>query len=146
MQQQVELIWFERAHRRAPGDLVRAGDCLEKLCIVALVVAVVAPGHDRALAQREIAVGDHQLGVDDRLAAQALALWAGAVRRVEREQVGNGVLVVDIAVGAVQVTRIAPRVTDPAVIAEVSKGLGDAMEGIETSKLEEAELLQTRGW
>jgi pyridoxal biosynthesis lyase PdxS len=31
-------------------------------------------------------------------------------------------------------------------VAEVSRGLGKAMEGIETSKLDESELMQTRGW
>ncbi len=35
---------------------------------------------------------------------------------------------------------------DPALVAEVSRGLGEAMHGIETSKLQESELLQTRGW
>jgi pyridoxal 5'-phosphate synthase pdxS subunit len=35
---------------------------------------------------------------------------------------------------------------DPDVLAKVSEDLGDAMPGIETSKLKESELLQTRGW
>ncbi len=35
---------------------------------------------------------------------------------------------------------------DAKSVAEASKGLGEAMPGIETSKLPEAELLQTRGW
>ncbi len=35
---------------------------------------------------------------------------------------------------------------DPAVIAKVSRGLGEAMPGIEVDKLEPSELLQTRGW
>jgi len=35
---------------------------------------------------------------------------------------------------------------DPAILAEVSRGLGEAMPGIETSKLAESDLLQTRGW
>ena len=35
---------------------------------------------------------------------------------------------------------------DPALLAEVSKGLGEAMVGIDISKLPESELLQTRGW
>jgi pyridoxal 5'-phosphate synthase pdxS subunit len=35
---------------------------------------------------------------------------------------------------------------DPDVLAKVSEELGDAMPGIETSKLNEADLLQTRGW
>ncbi len=35
---------------------------------------------------------------------------------------------------------------DPDVLARVSEELGDAMMGLETSKLSEKELLQTRGW
>ena len=35
---------------------------------------------------------------------------------------------------------------DPAVLVKVSEDLGEAMAGIETSKLAESELLQTRGW
>ena len=35
---------------------------------------------------------------------------------------------------------------DPDVLAKVSEDLGDAMPGIEISKLAESELLQTRGW
>jgi len=35
---------------------------------------------------------------------------------------------------------------DPAIIAEVSKGLGEAMRGLEISEIPEAELLAQRGW
>ena len=35
---------------------------------------------------------------------------------------------------------------DPAIVAKVSRGLGEAMHGIELSELSESELLQTRGW
>jgi len=35
---------------------------------------------------------------------------------------------------------------DPDVLARVSEELGEAMVGLETSKLEEKDLLQTRGW
>jgi len=35
---------------------------------------------------------------------------------------------------------------DPDVLARVSEELGDAMVGIETAKLAEKDLLQTRGW
>jgi pyridoxal 5'-phosphate synthase pdxS subunit len=35
---------------------------------------------------------------------------------------------------------------DPKIIAEVSKGLGEAMVGIEISQIPEGELLATRGW
>ena len=35
---------------------------------------------------------------------------------------------------------------DPKIIAEVSRGLGSAMPGIEISTLKQEELLATRGW
>ena len=35
---------------------------------------------------------------------------------------------------------------DPKVIAEVSKGLGDAMKGIEISTIKPEERMQERGW
>ena len=35
---------------------------------------------------------------------------------------------------------------DPQIIAEVSKGLGDAMKGIEISTIAQDERLQERGW
>jgi pyridoxal 5'-phosphate synthase pdxS subunit len=35
---------------------------------------------------------------------------------------------------------------DPQIIAEVSKGLGEAMPGLEISKIAEDSLLATRGW
>ena len=35
---------------------------------------------------------------------------------------------------------------EPEILAEVSKGLGEAMKGIDISSLDESELLQTRGW
>jgi pyridoxal 5'-phosphate synthase pdxS subunit len=36
--------------------------------------------------------------------------------------------------------------SDPAIIAEISKGLGEAMRGLEISEIPEAELLAQRGW
>ena len=44
------------------------------------------------------------------------------------------------------IVRAVTHYNDPAVIAEVSRGLGSAMTGIDTSKLPESELMQTRGW
>ncbi len=35
---------------------------------------------------------------------------------------------------------------DPAILAKVSRGLGEAMRGVDVSKLDEKELLQVRGW
>jgi pyridoxal 5'-phosphate synthase pdxS subunit len=36
--------------------------------------------------------------------------------------------------------------SDPEVIARVSKGLGEAMRGIDASSMSEAEKIQSRGW
>ncbi len=44
------------------------------------------------------------------------------------------------------IVRAVTHYKDPAVLVEVSRGLGAAMIGIETSKLPESELMQTRGW
>jgi len=42
--------------------------------------------------------------------------------------------------------RAATHFRDPKQLAEISRGLGDAMPGLEIGKLAESELLQTRGW
>jgi pyridoxal 5'-phosphate synthase pdxS subunit len=44
------------------------------------------------------------------------------------------------------IVRATTHYRDPAIVAEVSRGLGEAMHGIETSRLEPEEMLQTRGW
>jgi pyridoxal 5'-phosphate synthase pdxS subunit len=61
--------------------------------------------------------------------------------------VGSGIFKSeDPARRARAIVRATTHYRDPAIVAEVSRGLGDAMRGIETSKLDEGELLQTRGW
>jgi pyridoxal 5'-phosphate synthase pdxS subunit len=61
--------------------------------------------------------------------------------------VGSGIFKSsDPAVRARAIVRAITHYEDPRIVAEVSRGLGEAMHGIETSKLPEAELLQTRGW
>ncbi len=73
----------------------------------------------------------------------ALMMQLGA----EAVFVGSGIFKSsDPATRAKAIVRATTHFNDPAVVAEVSKGLGEAMAGIETSKLPEAELLQTRGW
>jgi pyridoxal 5'-phosphate synthase pdxS subunit len=44
------------------------------------------------------------------------------------------------------IVRATTHYNDPSIVAEVSRGLGSAMRGIEASKLEETEQMQTRGW
>ena len=73
----------------------------------------------------------------------ALMMQLGA----EAVFVGSGIFKSsDPARRARAIVRATTHFREPRVVAEVSRGLGDAMVGIETSKLEEAELLQTRGW
>jgi pyridoxal 5'-phosphate synthase pdxS subunit len=44
------------------------------------------------------------------------------------------------------IVRATTHFRDAAAVAEVSRGLGAAMPGIETATLDEKDLLQTRGW
>ena len=71
-------------------------------------IALCLPRPDGALGQGLAVVGDHQIPVDAHAAAEPPAGLAGAHGRVEGEQVGNGLLVVDVAFRAVQVRREAP--------------------------------------
>jgi pyridoxal 5'-phosphate synthase pdxS subunit len=73
----------------------------------------------------------------------ALMMQLGA----EAVFVGSGIFKSsDPAKRAKAIVRATTHYRDPRAVAEVSRGLGDAMPGIETSKLPESELLQTRGW
>jgi len=61
--------------------------------------------------------------------------------------VGSGIFKSeDPAVRGKAIVRATTHFRDAKIVAEVSRGLGSAMHGIETSKLPESELLQTRGW
>ena len=61
--------------------------------------------------------------------------------------VGSGVFKSsDPAVRARAVVQATTHFRDPDILANVSEALGDAMPGLEMSKLAEAERLQTRGW
>ena len=73
----------------------------------------------------------------------ALMMQLGA----EANFVGSGIFKsTDPAERGRAIVRATTHYKDPKVLAEVSRGLGQAMAGIETSKLDESELLQTRGW
>jgi pyridoxal 5'-phosphate synthase pdxS subunit len=61
--------------------------------------------------------------------------------------VGSGIFKsADPSVRARAIVQATTHYKDPDVLAKVSEDLGDAMPGIETSKLKESDLLQTRGW
>jgi len=73
----------------------------------------------------------------------ALMMQLGA----EAVFVGSGIFKsTDPAERARAIVRATTHYKEPAIVAEVSRGLGQAMPGIETSKLDESELMQTRGW
>ena len=73
----------------------------------------------------------------------ALMMQLGA----EAVFVGSGIFKSeDPAVRAKAIVRATTHYKDPKIVAEVSRGLRSAMHGIETSKLPDSELLQTRGW
>ena len=73
----------------------------------------------------------------------ALMMQLGA----EAVFVGSGIFKSsDPAARARAIVQATTHYKDPDVLVKVSEELGDAMPGIETSKLKESELLQTRGW
>jgi pyridoxal 5'-phosphate synthase pdxS subunit len=73
----------------------------------------------------------------------ALMMQLGA----EAVFVGSGIFKSeDPAKRAKAVVQATTHFKDPDVLVKVSEDLGEAMAGIETSKLPESELLQTRGW
>jgi pyridoxal 5'-phosphate synthase pdxS subunit len=73
----------------------------------------------------------------------ALMMQLGA----EAVFVGSGIFKsADPAARAYAIVQATTHFKDADVLAKVSEDLGDAMVGIETSKLKESDLLQTRGW
>jgi pyridoxal 5'-phosphate synthase pdxS subunit len=73
----------------------------------------------------------------------ALMMQLGA----ESVFVGSGIFKsADPAARAKAVVQATTHFRDADILAKVSEDLGDAMPGIETSKLKESDLLQTRGW
>ena len=61
--------------------------------------------------------------------------------------VGSGIFKSDQPAERAQaIVRATTHYKDPSVVADVSRGLGEAMPGIDVAKLPEAELMQNRGW
>jgi pyridoxal 5'-phosphate synthase pdxS subunit len=73
----------------------------------------------------------------------ALMMQLGA----EAVFVGSGIFKsADPAARAKAIVQAATHYKDPDVLAKISEELGEAMPGLETSKLADKDLLQTRGW
>jgi pyridoxal 5'-phosphate synthase pdxS subunit len=73
----------------------------------------------------------------------ALVMQLGA----EAVFVGSGIFKsTDPAARAIAIVQAAKNYLDPEKLLDASRALGDAMPGLDISKLPESELLQTRGW
>ena len=117
---QPEELMAEAKNLGAPYELVRLVAAEGKLPVPNFAAGGVATPADASLMM--------QLG------AEAIFVGSGIFKST------------DPAERARAIVRATTHHMDPAVLAEVSRGLGEPMKGIDTSKLEEAEQLQTRGW
>jgi pyridoxal 5'-phosphate synthase pdxS subunit len=117
---QPEELMAEAKNLGAPFELVRLVVAEGKLPVPNFAAGGVATPADASLMM--------QLG------AEAIFVGSGIFKST------------DPAERARAIVRATTHHMDPAVLAEVSRGLGEPMKGIDTSKLEEAEQLQTRGW
>ena len=115
-----EEMMTEAKNLGAPYDLVRLVAAEGKLPVPNFAAGGIATPADAALMM--------QLG------AEAVFVGSGIFKSE------------DPARRAKAIVRATTHFKDPKAVAEVSRGIGSAMHGIETSKLPEAELLQTRGW
>ena len=115
-----EEMMTEAKNLGAPYDLVRLVAAEGKLPVPNFAAGGIATPADAALMM--------QLG------AEAVFVGSGLFKSE------------DPAKRAKAIVRATTHFADAKIVAEVSRGLGDAMHGIETSKLTEGELLQTRGW
>jgi pyridoxal 5'-phosphate synthase pdxS subunit len=114
-----ELYAAAKEHR-APFELVRACAELGRLPVVTFTAGGIASPADAALMM--------QLGAD------GVFVGSGIFKSEEP------------AAFAAAIVKATTHFNDPAVLAEVSTGLGGAMAGKEISELGEHGLLQTRGW
>jgi pyridoxal 5'-phosphate synthase pdxS subunit len=115
-----EELMAEAKALGAPYELVRLVAAEGKLPVPNFAAGGIATPADAALMM--------QLG------AEAVFVGSGIFKSTDPAGRGRAIV------------RATTHFKDPKIVAEVSRGLGAAMAGIETSKLSEAELLQTRGW
>jgi pyridoxal 5'-phosphate synthase pdxS subunit len=104
----------------APYDLVVETAELGRLPVVNFAAGGIATPADAALMM--------QLGVDGVFVGSGIFKSGDPARRAKA------------------IVEATTHYNDPAIIAEVSKGLGEAMVGIEISEIPAAERLAVRGW
>ena len=105
---------------RAPYDLVAETAKLGRMPVVNFAAGGIATPADAALMM--------QLGVDGVFVGSGIFKSADPARRAQA------------------IVRATTHFQDPAIIAEVSRGLGEAMPGLEIAAIPEIERLAERGW
>ena len=115
-----EELMTEAKDLGAPVDLVRLVAREGKLPVPNFAAGGIATPADVSLMM--------QLG------AEAVFVGSGIFKSEKPQRMANAIV------------RAATNYKDFDTLAEISRGLGSAMPGIETSKLDESELMQTRGW
>jgi pyridoxal 5'-phosphate synthase pdxS subunit len=115
-----EELMTEAKNLGAPYELVRQVAREGKLPVPNFAAGGIATPADVSLMM--------QLG------AQAVFVGSGIFKSEKPELMARAIV------------RAATHYKDATILADISRGLGDAMPGIEIGKLDESELLQTRGW
>jgi pyridoxal 5'-phosphate synthase pdxS subunit len=115
-----EELMAEAKRLGAPYELVRLVAAEGKLPVPNFAAGGMATPADAALMM--------QLG------AEAVFVGSGIFKSANPAERGRAIV------------RATTHYQDASIVAEVSRGLGEAMEGIEMSSLAESEMLQTRGW
>jgi pyridoxal 5'-phosphate synthase pdxS subunit len=113
-------LYTEAKNLGAPIDLVKQVKELGRLPVVMFTAGGIATPADAAMMM--------QLGAD------GVFVGSGIFKSENPEKVAKAIV------------KATAQYNEPAIIAEVSKGLGAPMRGIELSSLKQEELLATRGW
>ena len=115
-----EELMTEAKNLGAPYDIVRLVATEGKLPVPNFAAGGVATPADAALMMH--------------LGAESIFVGSGIFKSASPKEMAHAIV------------RATTHYKDPATLVEVSRGLGEAMAGIETSGLDEKDLMQTRGW
>jgi pyridoxal 5'-phosphate synthase pdxS subunit len=115
-----EELMAEAKALGAPYELVRVVAAEGKLPVPNFAAGGIATPADAALMRS--------------LGAEAVFVGSGIFKSAEPEKRARAIV------------RAATHYDDPQVVAEVSRGLGEAMRGVEVAKIPASERLETRGW
>src|SRR5512146_3022342 len=115
-----EELMTEAKNLGAPYELVREVRELKRLPVVLFCAGGVATPADAALVMR--------------LGADGVFVGSGIFKAEDHERRAKAIV------------KATGHFEDPAILAEVSRGLGEPMRGLEVSKIPDGELMAQRGW